>query len=127
MFFHPSRDDDDDQDEARAYAHDPESIDEADDRDDADRSSQPPDREEQMQRALQVQQRYEGLLMTLPHVVGVGVGYATKDGHPTDEIALIVMVDEKLPEAQLADEVRIPSHINGVRVDVQTLGGFYAH
>ena len=82
--------------------------------------------DEQMQRALEVQQRYENYLLGKPHVVGVGVGYAAVAGQPTAQIALVVMVDRKLPPQELPPMDRIPSQLDGIRVDVQEMGGFIA-
>lgn len=80
----------------------------------------------EMAKAALVQAKYTDELLQKPHVVGVGLGMAQKDGQPTGEIALVVMVDEKLPAAQLAPEELIPAQLDGVRVDVQTVGTFAA-
>lgn len=79
-----------------------------------------------MAKAALVQAKYTDELMQKPHVVGVGLGLAQKDGQPTGEVALVVMVDQKLPQAQLAPEDMIPSELDGVRVDVQPVGTFAA-
>jgi hypothetical protein len=79
-----------------------------------------------MKRALEVQQRYEHYLLGKPHVVGIGVGYAAEGGQPTPQVALVVMVDRKLPPEQVPPMDRIPSQLDGVRVDVQETGGFEA-
>ncbi len=79
-----------------------------------------------MAKAALVQAKYTDQLMKLPHVVGVGLGLAQKDGQPTGEVALVVMVDEKVPEILLSQEELIPSEIEGVRVDVQMMGTFAA-
>lgn len=71
-----------------------------------------------------VQTRYERMLMSLPHVVGVSIGMAQKDGEYTEDLALIVMVDEKIPLAQLAESAMVPQMIDGVRIDVQQTGPF---
>jgi len=84
------------------------------------------EREAQFARASEVQAKVAEDLMNLPHVVGVGIGIAQKDGVYTGEIAVVVMVDEKLPSAQLADEDLIPTEIDGIRIDVQQTGGFGA-
>lgn len=83
-----------------------------------------PDLQRQIQRASEVQAKYADILMSKPHVVGLGVGYAQKDGQTTPEVAIVVMVDEKLPRAQLAYEDLIPSQLDGIRVDVQQTGAF---
>lgn len=80
----------------------------------------------QIARATEVQTRYADLLLSKPHVVGVGVGIAYRGGVPTGEVALVVMVDEKLPAAELAPDEMIPAELDGVRVDVQATGGFSA-
>lgn len=84
------------------------------------------ERQEQMARATEVQAKVAEDLMHISHVVGVGIGLAQKDGQYTGEIAIIVMVDEKLPSAQLAEEELIPSEIDGIRIDVQQTGEFGA-
>jgi len=84
------------------------------------------ERETQMARASEVQAKVAEDLMNLPHVVGVGIGIAQKDGAYTGEICVVVMVDEKLPTAQLAEEALIPTEIDGIRIDVQQTGSFGA-
>ncbi len=71
-----------------------------------------------------IQAKYAETLMQYPHVVGVGIGLAQVDGIYTDEPALVVLVDEKVPEAQLTLETILPRHLEGVRVDVQATGVF---
>jgi hypothetical protein len=39
-------------------------------------------------------------------------------------MALVVMVTQKMPVAQLADNDVLPQDLDGVRVDVQATGGF---
>jgi hypothetical protein len=80
----------------------------------------------QVQRASEVQEKYGDRLMRLPHVVGVGVGFMLVDGERTAEVGLIVMVDTKLPEAELAPGDIVPRELDGVRVDVQETGVFSA-
>jgi hypothetical protein len=81
-----------------------------------------------IQRASMVQQKYADQLMRIPGVVGVAVGFATQKGNPTQEIALIVMVQKKIPENQIIDtRMVLPRSLDGVRVDVQETGIFTAH
>ncbi len=89
-------------------------------------SGTPAAHEEKMRRAMDVQQKYQSWLLTLPHVIGVGVGYATQGGATTPEVGLIVMVDHKTPEIDLSPADIIPRELDGVRVDVQELGIFTA-
>jgi hypothetical protein len=82
--------------------------------------------DEQMARITAVQTRYADELMRKKHVVGVAVGLAQRDGEYTQEVALVVMVEQKVPLDQLAPEDRIPSELDGVPVDVQETGTFEA-
>lgn len=84
------------------------------------------DANEQMRRASEVQQKYTDKLLKYPNVIGVAVGYISHGGQRTSEIGLVVMVDQKLPEAQLTTEDIIPRQLDGVRVDVQETGTFTA-
>jgi hypothetical protein len=82
------------------------------------------DTNEQLRRASEAQQKYTDKLLNYPNVVGVAIGYITRGGERTPEIGLIVMVEQKLPEAQLAPEDVIPRELDGVHVDVQETGAF---
>jgi len=82
--------------------------------------------EETVQRLTSIQVRYVDQLMALPHVVGVGIGLAQVNGQTTDQPSLVVMVDAKIPLAQLAAEEVVPAELDGVRVDVQAVGAFSA-
>jgi hypothetical protein len=73
-------------------------------------------------RASAVKQSYQSELMAKANVVGVGVGYRTRGQKTTDEVALVVMVSQKLPRELLAPEDVLPREIEGVRVDVQEVG-----
>jgi len=82
--------------------------------------------ETRVQRATDVQARYADALMSKPHVVGVAVGYCTRRGERRQEVGVIVMVDRKVPQDQLAPEELIPRELDGVPVDVQETGVFSA-
>lgn len=69
-----------------------------------------------------VKAAYERELMSKPNVVGLGIGYRQRGGLRTDDMALVVMVEKKVPAAQLAPEDIIPAEIDGVPVDVQEVG-----
>lgn len=83
--------------------------------------------QEKYQRVLAVKQAYESELMAKPNVVGIGVGFRQRRGETTSEVALVVMVREKLPRAQLAPEDIIPAEIESVPVDVLEVGDIEAH
>ena len=82
--------------------------------------------EQRVQRASEVQARYADMLMRLPHVVGVAVGFTSHAGIRSEDVGVIVMVDQKLPTAQLTDNDLIPRELDGVPVDVQETGVFSA-
>lgn len=74
------------------------------------------------ERITEVQVKYVDELMKKAHVVGVGIGLAKVDDEYTDEMALVVLVDEKVPLEELDEEDQIPKELDGVRVDVQETG-----
>ena len=69
-----------------------------------------------------VKNKYSQELLSKPNVVGVGVGYKQTGGVPTNKVALVVMVDHKVPASELTPEQMIPSELEGVPVDVQQTG-----
>lgn len=74
------------------------------------------------QRASELKDRLESELLKKANVVGLGVGLRQRDGEVTEEIALIVMVKEKVPISELKPEDRIPEEINSVPIDVVEVG-----
>lgn len=78
-------------------------------------------------RAQAVKREYASQLMAKANVVGVGVGFCQRQGKRTDQVGLVVMVNKKLPAAQLAPEDVIPHEIDGVPVDVQEVGEIRAY
>jgi len=84
------------------------------------------DQQSATQKAISVKQAYQVQLMTLKNVMGVGVGFRKKGGVRTNEIAIVVMVNDKYLPEQLAAQDLIPTEIEGVPVDVQVVGEFKA-
>ncbi len=82
--------------------------------------------EQRMQEISEVQAKYVDDLMQYPNVVGVGIGMRQQNGEYTNDLCLIVMVDEKLPVAQLEPESILPTELDGVEIDVQETGSFSA-
>jgi hypothetical protein len=91
-------------------------------------SQEPPDDNEQMMaRITEIQSRYTEYLMRKPHVTGVAAGMRCRHGITTNQLCLVVMVDEKVNIDELDPDDRIPEEIEGVPVDVQEMGGnFFA-
>lgn len=75
-----------------------------------------------VQRALDVKRRHEKALLRKANVIAVGVGLRMRGGARTDEVCIVVSVKMKLPATQLAPSDVIPSHLEGVPVDVVATG-----
>ncbi len=73
-----------------------------------------------------VKDQYASSLLGKANVVGVGVGFVERGGIRDDEMALVVMVNKKLPADELDPADLIPREIDGVRVDVQVVGDLRA-
>jgi hypothetical protein len=65
---------------------------------------------------------HKAALLKRPNVVGVGVGYKTAGKRETDELCVVVMVQQKLPPAGLSTQAIIPQEVAGVRTDVIQVG-----
>jgi len=65
-------------------------------------------------------------LLTRANVVACGIGYKITSSGPTNEIAVVVSVSQKLPTAQLAESDMVPREIDGVKTDVVETGTFRA-
>lgn len=61
-------------------------------------------------------------LLTLPQVIGVGYGFKEVKGVKTDQEAIIVLVNKKLPPEQLADHELVPKNVNSMVTDVIEVG-----
>jgi hypothetical protein len=77
-------------------------------------------------RAQAVKQAHGAFLLSLPNVVGVGVGLRTRRGQPTGEVALVVMVNKKIPDSALTPDQLVPRELDGVPVDVLEVGDLKA-
>ena len=80
------------------------------------------DRQAAIEKAQAAKNAHEAELMSMPNVVGVGIGFRQKGGVRADEVALVVMVTQKLSPSLLAPDDAIPAVIDGVPVDVQEVG-----
>ncbi len=58
-----------------------------------------------VERAQAVSNAYQSELMKKPNVVGVGVGLRHTGGQRTDQVAVVVMVDRKVPLASCARRI----------------------
>lgn len=73
-----------------------------------------------------IRKRHEQALLVKANVMGVGVGVRMQGGVPTGEVALVVLVKEKVPATQLQEKDVIPVEIEGVPVDVHVVGDITA-
>jgi hypothetical protein len=80
------------------------------------------DQEALIERIQAVKKAREAELLAKANVIGVGVGLRRRGGELLDEPALVVLVSQKVPRAQLAEQDFIPNQIDGVPVDVQEIG-----
>lgn len=83
------------------------------------------DRDEATRRAMRMQEKYNERLLALPRVVGTAVGLRKRQGQYTDQVALVVMVERKLPMAEIAPGEAVPAELEGVPVDVLETGSFH--
>lgn len=65
---------------------------------------------------------HERRLLRYPNVVGVSVGFAVRRGRPTRTPCIVVFVSKKVPRRRLAAADRIPSSLDGMRIDVVESG-----
>jgi len=71
---------------------------------------------------LQAKEFYKETLIAIPNVVGVGTGYKVRRGQRTDELCIVVLVQEKIPEAGLEVSGLIPQEVDGIMTDVIQVG-----
>ena len=75
-----------------------------------------------VQQLLSVQAAFESQLLSKPNVVCVAVGLKETEGHWTDTMALVALVQQKLPLTALAASDRIPRQIDDIPTDVYEVG-----
>jgi len=84
------------------------------------------EQDEVTRRAMRVQEKYNGQLMALPRVVGTAVGLKKRQGQYTNQVAVVVMVERKVPPEQLAPGEAVPQELEGVPLDVMETGRFHS-
>jgi hypothetical protein len=78
--------------------------------------------EDRLERIRRIKRANEKALLAKANVVGIGIGFRQRSGKRTDEIAVLVMVEKKVPALELSPQDLIPSEIDGVPVDVLEIG-----
>ncbi len=74
---------------------------------------------------LDAQRRFQLELLAKANVVGVGIGYKNQIEDDAN-LALVALVEQKLPLAALTDADKIPSEVNGLQTDVIEVGRLQA-
>jgi hypothetical protein len=80
----------------------------------------------ELDRAISIKRQNLNHLLRRRNVVGVGVGYKESEGTITDELAVVVNVAQKVPQAHLAESDAVPRNLAGIRTDVVETGHFLA-
>jgi len=80
------------------------------------------DLQAETERIMAVLEEHRDNLLSKPNVVGVAVGFQRQANLSTQNLALVVMVETKIPPNSLAPDELIPTSLEGVPVDVQEIG-----
>ncbi|MFQ3568353.1 MAG: hypothetical protein SNJ59_15295 [Aggregatilineales bacterium] len=72
--------------------------------------------------ALEAQMLHQDQLLRKQNVVGVAIGFKNALDDPRDEMAIVVLVEQKVPLAALSAEDVIPREVDGMRTDVVEIG-----
>lgn len=76
---------------------------------------------------IALQAEYHKKLVRRKGVVGTGIGRKLAGGVPTEEEALIVFVDKKLPDDVIPKSAVLPNRINGIPIDIIEVGKLVKH
>lgn len=77
-------------------------------------------------KVIDAKNKHEKKLLNRKGVVGVGMGYKVCQNIPTDRESVVVLVEKKVPSAQLSKNEAIPGEIDGVPTDVIEVGKIVA-
>lgn len=70
----------------------------------------------------EVREKREEEILGYPNVVGIATGYKIKAGKVTPELCAQILVENKIPEAQLVREKIVPKEVEGIKTDVIATG-----
>ena len=73
-----------------------------------------------------IKEQHKNMLLNLPNVCGIGIGYRITAGRMTGELSIMILVRKKLPKAGLGAKAVAPQEIQGVRTDVLQVGDIRA-
>jgi hypothetical protein len=69
-----------------------------------------------------IRAKHEARLLAYPNVVGVTEGTRMRGGKLTNEPVITVLVSRKIPRRSLTKASLLPSHIDGIPIDVVEIG-----
>lgn len=75
-----------------------------------------------MKKELVVLKKHCDWLLSLPNVVGVGIGKKVRAGEIIGEVAVVVLVTHKVARCYLTPESVIPVELDGIPTDVIAVG-----
>lgn len=74
------------------------------------------------ERILAVMNTHEEELLSKANVVGVAIGFQRTNEESTGNLAIVVMVSNKVSKSLLSSSDQIPVSIDGIPIDVQEVG-----
>jgi hypothetical protein len=74
---------------------------------------------------IRVKESVEKTWMQFHHIHGIGIGYKTVNHQKTEEIAICVMTEKKLPENEVGAGELLPKRVEGFPVDVEETPRFH--
>ena len=77
---------------------------------------------DELDRLRRVKRKHEGELLRKRNVVGVGIGRRRSSPGETGEPVIVVSVTHKVPRHQLRSNDLVPQELDGVPVDVRSVG-----
>ena len=80
------------------------------------------ERRDKVEKIKQIIEKYKEKIFELDNVVGVGCGYKQIQNRFTDEESIVVLVEKKLSEEELAQEHIVPQSIEEQQTDVIEVG-----
>lgn len=70
----------------------------------------------------EVREKREEEILSYPNVVGIATGYKIRAAKVTPELSMQVLVEKKIPEAQLVEKEIVPKEVEGIKTDVIITG-----
>jgi hypothetical protein len=75
--------------------------------------------------AVQAMQADGSEIFGYNNIVGIGIGEQEVGGHPTGQLAVKVLVSEKVHASQVSADMLVPQSLDGVPTDVEATGEIY--